>query len=440
MNISAAANVDTERDTPFSLRTQLSRMINRERFQLLIVLIIGLVLPALIIFGFPTDFGVWWSLFSPTIFSTGIAIILGFLILRKMSFLPGFSATSNVIPAFVLSFGFISSIYFGLRLDFGRNLFLLSFLFVVFSQLAIMFALSRLQKRNIGVIPGGRTSWLINSNSMKWVMLNDVKSAQNCPNLAIAVDLNSDTLSAEWEAYLAEEILKGRRIYNAKQLAESIMGRVQSRGLSENYDGHLALDAIYNPMKYYIDIIGAIIALILLSPLMLITAALIRLDSKGPILFIQERIGYQGKPFRMIKFRSMRLMGEGSDNIQSDITKSHDVRITKIGRFIRKTRIDELPQLFNIIRGEMSWIGPRPETSRLAKWYAKEIPYYSYRHILRPGITGWAQVRQGHVTDLNDIKKKFEFDLYYIKHFSIWLDITIALQTLRIVLTGSGAK
>jgi len=440
MSISTAKTIGTKhgKSVPFGIK--LSRILCRTRYQLLIGVMTGVIIPNFILYGLPPDLDIWWNTYSPNIISSLIAILIGFLIFRKMSFLPGFSATSNVFPAFAISYGLIASIYFGLRLDLGRNLFLLSFLLLCLSQIMTMFLLSKLHKPIIGVIPCGSSNRLLEANNIDWVVLKDITSAQNSEHLAIAVDLRSDELSSEWETYLAEEVLRGRKIYNAKQLAESIMGRVQGRKLSENYDGHLTPDPIYEALKRYIDIFAAIIALIVLSPLLLIVASMIRLDSKGPSLFVQERIGYRGKPFNMIKFRSMRMSKAYSRTLQNDMTQLHDERITTIGRFIRKTRIDELPQLINIIRGEMSWIGPRPETRRLSEWYAEEIPYYRYRHILRPGISGWAQIRQGHVTDLNDVKNKLEFDLYYIKHFSIWLDITIVLQTVRIVLTGSGAK
>lgn len=123
-----------------------------------------------------------------------------------------------------------------------------------------------------------------------------------------------------------------------------------------------------------------------------------------------------------------------------DMTLADDARITRVGRFIRKTRIDELPQLLNILLGHMSWIGPRPETLRLAGWYDSELAFYRYRHIVRPGITGWAQVKQGHVTSVADVRDKLQFDFYYVKNFSIWLDALICIHTVRVMLTGHGAK
>ena len=131
---------------------------------------------------------------------------------------------------------------------------------------------------------------------------------------------------------------------------------------------------------------------------------------------------------------------DGSVDRAAAMTADGDARITRVGAFLRRTRIDELPQLINVIRGEMSWIGPRPEAFALATWYEEELPYYSYRHIVRPGLTGWAQVNQGHVSDLPSVHDKLRYDFFYIKHFSLWLDMLILLRTARIVVTGFGAK
>jgi lipopolysaccharide/colanic/teichoic acid biosynthesis glycosyltransferase len=122
------------------------------------------------------------------------------------------------------------------------------------------------------------------------------------------------------------------------------------------------------------------------------------------------------------------------------MTQSDDARVTRLGRFLRRTRIDELPQIWNILRGEMSWIGPRPEAMSLSSWYEGELPFYRYRHIVRPGITGWAQVNQGHVCSLSDVDHKLQFDFYYIKNISYWMDILILIKSFRVVLTGFGAK
>jgi lipopolysaccharide/colanic/teichoic acid biosynthesis glycosyltransferase len=136
----------------------------------------------------------------------------------------------------------------------------------------------------------------------------------------------------------------------------------------------------------------------------------------------------------------MRVEPVATDARESAMTRAQDARITRVGRFIRLTRLDELPQALNILRGEMSWIGPRPEALALSRWYEAELPFYRYRHIVRPGITGWAQVSQGHVTEVGDVREKLHYDFYYIKNFSPWLDFLIVLRTIRVIVTGHGAR
>jgi len=151
-------------------------------------------------------------------------------------------------------------------------------------------------------------------------------------------------------------------------------------------------------------------------------------------------MGYQGQPFRMYKLRTMTVAPAAEDARLAAITQDEDDRVTRIGRHLRRYRIDELPQIFNIFRGEMSWIGPRPEAVPLSRWYEAELPFYRYRHIVRPGITGWAQVRQGHVAEVEDVLWKLQYDFYYIKNFSFWLDLLILARTARTVLSGFGAR
>jgi lipopolysaccharide/colanic/teichoic acid biosynthesis glycosyltransferase len=168
---------------------------------------------------------------------------------------------------------------------------------------------------------------------------------------------------------------------------------------------------------------------------------LIKLDSPGPALFRQQRMGYRGKSFSIFKFRTMGVQDEKIDDARdAAMTEANDPRITKLGNFLRRSRIDELPQIFNIVAGDMSWIGPRPEAIALSIWYEKEIPFYFYRHIVRPGITGWAQVNQGHVSDIDSVSTKLGYDFYYIQNFSLWLDVLIALRTVSTMLSGFGAR
>ncbi|TIW44155.1 MAG: polyprenyl glycosylphosphotransferase, partial [Mesorhizobium sp.] len=173
---------------------------------------------------------------------------------------------------------------------------------------------------------------------------------------------------------------------------------------------------------------------------LLFVAIAVKLDSAGPALFKQKRMGYRGNIYEVYKFRTMKLSAVAGDEKDEAITKAGDTRITRLGQFLRKSRIDELPQAINILRGEMSWIGPRPEALVLSKWYEAELPFYRYRHIVRPGITGWAQVNQGHVAAVDDVLEKLHYDFYYIKNFSPWLDVLIVFRTIRTMLTGFGAR
>jgi lipopolysaccharide/colanic/teichoic acid biosynthesis glycosyltransferase len=190
-----------------------------------------------------------------------------------------------------------------------------------------------------------------------------------------------------------------------------------------------------------VDFVLAAIVLVLLFPFLLLISILISLESPGPALFRQQRVGFQGKVFTIYKFRSMRMASVNAvDDRERAMTLDHDPRVTRIGRLLRRTRIDELPQVLNILRGEMSWVGPRPEALALSQWYEEKLPFYHYRHIIRPGITGWAQVNQGHVAHVDDVKRKLQYDFYYIKNLSPWMDIVIYLQTLKTLLNGFGAK
>jgi lipopolysaccharide/colanic/teichoic acid biosynthesis glycosyltransferase len=160
---------------------------------------------------------------------------------------------------------------------------------------------------------------------------------------------------------------------------------------------------------------------------MALTALAIRLDSAGPILYTQERVGENGRIFTVYKFRSMRTDAERSG--QPVWARDRDDRITRVGRFIRVTRLDELPQLWNVMRGDMSFVGPRPE-----------IPFYLQRHAVKPGLTGWAQVKYQYGSSIEDALEKLRYDLYYIKHMSVFFDLTIVLDTVKVILFGKGAK
>ena len=190
-------------------------------------------------------------------------------------------------------------------------------------------------------------------------------------------------------------------------------------------------------IKNVVDFTVAMTLLILTLPITIATAIIIKLTSKGPIFYNQERVGMNGKPFTIYKFRSMRTDAEKDG---AKWATQNDNRITPIGKFIRKTRIDELPQLVNVLKGEMSMVGPRPERPLFVKKLQEEIPYYDMRHIMRPGLSGWAQVRYRYGSSIEDSHEKLRYDLYYIKNYTLFLDLTILLETTKVVLFGSGAR
>jgi sugar transferase (PEP-CTERM system associated) len=181
----------------------------------------------------------------------------------------------------------------------------------------------------------------------------------------------------------------------------------------------------------------ALVGLFLSLPIVAVTAILIKLDSRGPVFYRQERVGKNGRHFVLAKFRSMRVDAEKAGPMWA--SKSDD-RATRVGRIIRKVRIDEIPQFWNILRGEMSFVGPRPERPHFVAQLAQEIPYYEQRHLLAPGLTGWAQIKYPYGASIEDARQKLQYDLFYIKNYSLILDAIVLFETIKIILFGRGAQ
>jgi sugar transferase (PEP-CTERM system associated) len=191
-------------------------------------------------------------------------------------------------------------------------------------------------------------------------------------------------------------------------------------------------------LKRSFDVVVSLGLLFLTLPLLVITACLIRLESPGPVLYRQPRVGLQGRVFTILKFRSMRADAETDGRPRW--TAEGDPRITRVGAIIRKLRIDELAQILNVLRGDMSFIGPRPERPFFVAGLAQAIPYYDERHCVRPGITGWAQINYPYGASTDDARRKLAYDLYYVKNRSIFLDLLILLQTARVIFWNHGAR
>jgi exopolysaccharide biosynthesis polyprenyl glycosylphosphotransferase len=190
-------------------------------------------------------------------------------------------------------------------------------------------------------------------------------------------------------------------------------------------------------IKHTLDLVLSIVGLVVATPLMALSAVAIRIDSPGPVLYSQERVGEGGRVFTLYKFRSMRM---GAENGIPVWANDRDDRVTRVGRFLRLSRLDELPQLWNVMRGDMSFVGPRPERPYFVRRLAEAIPFYQERHSVKPGVTGWAQVKYRYGATIEDAMEKLRYDLYYIKHMSILFDLTIVIDTVKVILVGKGAK
>ncbi len=240
---------------------------------------------------------------------------------------------------------------------------------------------------------------------------------------------------------LLECRIQGIPVHSLATFSERLKGEVPLDTLKASWliYGHgFAQGAVRTVVKRAFDLVTSLTLLALAWPVMLLTTLAIWIEDGAPVIFRQERVGRFGRTFDVLKFRSMCKDAE-KDGV-ARWAQANDSRITRVGRFIRKTRIDELPQLFNVLRGEMSLVGPRPERPSFVDQLTEEVPYYAVRHSVKPGVTGWAQVRFSYGASLSEARRKLQFDLYYVKNHSLILDLQIILETVRVVLFGEGAR
>ena len=235
--------------------------------------------------------------------------------------------------------------------------------------------------------------------------------------------------------------VSGIKVYDLNTHFEKTLGQIRVDYLNASWlifgDG-FNQGAWRTAVKRVFDIVSSTVLCVLAAPLMLAAALAIRFESRGPIFYRQERSGLNGKPFNVIKFRSMRTDAEKDGKPRW--ATANDSRVTRVGQFIRRVRIDELPQLFNVLRGDMSLVGPRPERPFFVEQLTQEIPFYALRHSVKPGVTGWAQVRYHYGSTVEDSQEKLQFDLYYVKNNTLFLDLVVLLETVGVVLTGKGAR
>ena len=371
-----------------------------------------------------------------TIITSATGFVASFIILQKLKTFPGTRALPFIMPTVLATWLTVFSVLLFLREEtYSRPVLLGSFSLTLAWEFVGYFLAKRYKQPKLALVPFGRALELADVPQAETTILEKPDLGDRRYD-GIVADLHGEILPQEWERFLAHCTLARIPVYHTQRVIESLTGRVKVDRLSENIFGSLQPSIIYSTIKRFIDCILAIILLPIFIPIFFITAISIKIDSKGSIFFLQKRIGYRGKEFIMYKFRSMKTNSYG----KNFTICTEDPRITRVGSFIRKYRIDELPQILNILKGEMSFIGPRPESLELSTWYEKEIPFFSYRHVVRPGISGWAQVSQGYAAEIKGVGQKLQYDFYYIKHFSLWLDLLIVAKTIRTICTGFGAR
>jgi sugar transferase (PEP-CTERM system associated) len=235
--------------------------------------------------------------------------------------------------------------------------------------------------------------------------------------------------------------VSGTKVYDLNTHFEKTLGQIRIDFLNASWlifgDG-FNQGSLRTAIKRVFDLTSAVVLLAVSAPVMLVTAVLIKLESPGPLLYRQERVGLNGRSFSIAKFRSMR--NDAERDGRPIWASANDSRVTRVGAVIRKLRIDELPQLINVLAGDMSLVGPRPERPFFVEQLTQEIPFYSLRHSVKPGITGWAQVRYPYGATVEDSLQKLQYDLYYVKNHTLFLDLVVLVETVGVVLTGRGAR
>jgi exopolysaccharide biosynthesis polyprenyl glycosylphosphotransferase len=254
---------------------------------------------------------------------------------------------------------------------------------------------------------------------------------------AIILRESSQELPPRVAQRLIDLQLKGVPTFTLELFNEAYWRKVPLYRLNQTWlfqEGfHISREPVFVGLKRFSDVLFAGVGLLAMVLLLPVIALAIWLEDRGPVFFSQTRVGLNRRPFRLFKFRTMRVAAEGED-----YTQPGDMRITRVGHLLRASRLDELPQLWNVLRGEMSLIGPRAEWIKLVERYEAEIPCYHFRHLVKPGITGWAQVNYPYGANLEDTLRKLEYDLYYVRHFSFVLDASIVLKTVHVMLFGKG--
>lgn len=415
---------------------------NRQYFRLLPLwlatgLLVAVVLPALVLPGWRLLFAPMLPMHMPSMAFVALSFTGAMFSLCRFEWFPGERSIFAGIP---LLFGW--TVFWGVLLLTLRLPYSLAYLMTGLALSLVLLLLQAVWMRAripcMAYVPLGRADHVETIQGVNWVCLHqpELPDDGKMPD-AIVADLHAPALTDAWQKFLAACTLRHIPVFNIRQVEEALTGRVKIRHMYENTLGSLLPNPIYMVIKYVLEVCIITCLLPFVLPVILLVAVAIKLEDGGPVFYNQQRVGYRGRPFTMYKFRSMAASKALNQETE---TRDGDERITRVGRFIRKTRIDELPQFINVILGTMSLIGPRPEYKKFADDLERKVPFYQYRHIVKPGISGWAQVMHGYATGVDETQVKIEHDFYYIKNFSLSLDCLIAVKTLHVVLTGKGAR
>lgn len=391
-----------------------------------------------------------------------IAIILsvylfgGYALRRQLSYwhIPGLMVIAMLLALVAIaSFGFISKLA-ETDLNFWRTQLLtgmsLSYVWLFLSRFVVRYFLQKWTREPVWVVLGTEQQSEVVERAMhqtygegQYVVYEEITevTAQLQKRNVDGLVLMPNVITEGTENHLLDMRFKGVRIFNVSEFYERYLFKVPLNFLDRKWFATSAEYGLINQevplrIKRLVDVFLASILLLVTLPLMVVAAIAIYLQDRESVLYSQVRTGMQEKPFNIFKFRTM--VKEAEKDGVAQWAAENDSRITPLGNFLRLTRIDELPQLFNVLRGDMSFIGPRPERPEFVKELDKNIPLYNYRHAVKPGLTGWAQVMYRYGASAEDSQKKLEYDLYYIRNYSLMLDVFIVLRTFRVVLFGLG--
>ena len=371
----------------------------------------------------------------PMMLLVGFAYILTMLVVGKLSLYPKVSSFGLCFSILLLSYMGIILVISATRVYYSRSYLLLSFLLSLLSLLTIGYIEDKHKKLRFVLLSDLSGNEAEDLGRLNIEFLKAIKPSENHYDGIVVNDIKN--LSPEIARFIVTETLKGTPVYTFAELYAAFLGRVPLEYIDPDLLGTRASSSIYKGVKRIVELLIATIFFVPAAVIGLIIAISIKVDSKGPVFFIQERVGQNGRPFKLIKFRTMH---NNSELDGPQFAKENDSRVTKVGKVLRKTRLDELPQIINVIRGDMSFVGPRPEQIPFARQFEEKIPYYNLRYYLKPGLTGWAQINRGYTSGLDDTKEKLEYDLFYLRYESPWLDLLILFKTMKIVLTGFGAR